>query len=440
MDFALFVALNAVLLIRPDDLFPELAGLRMYLMVIVLCLLAAGPRLLHTVRLSSPAGRPVTVCVLLFAAAAFLSQAARGQVGVAFGFIGEFGKTVVYFLLLVSVVDTPGRLRAFLGWMVWLTTVLAGLGLAQYYGAIDVPALRSLEDRMWVDPETGEAVLLNQLRSMGMFHDPNDFCLILVFAAVAAGYRAVTAGSVVGALPWLAPAGLFVASIGLTHSRGGLLGLLVAGVAYLTARFGWKRAIPLGLAALPVVAVLFAGRATDMGGEGGGTANQRLQFWSEGFVLLSTAAAGPQTPLTGVGTGRFAEFVGHVAHNSFVHAFVETGLLGGTFFAGAFALAALGVYMTPPAGPGADPRGVAALRPWVFAQVVGFAGGIFSLSRCYIVPTVMPLGVATAYLALAWPWPPDWFRVDRKGAVRLAAFGLFVFLFLRTFTQVFVRY
>ena len=443
MDFALFVLLNAVLLIRPDDLVPELAGLRMYLMVIGLCVLAAGPRLVDLLRPSALAARPVTACVLGFLAAGVLSQVARGQPGVGFGFAGDFGKTVVYYLLLVAVVDTPARLRAFLGWMVWLIAALAALGLLQYYGAIDVHALRSLEDRRWIDPETGQIVLLTQLRSMGMFQDPNDFCLVLVFGAVAAAYRAATAGSVVAAVPWLVPAGVFLYSVALTQSRGGLLGLLVAVVAFLVARFGWRRAVPLGLAALPVVAVLFAGRATDMGstgGENGGTANQRLQLWAEGFKLLSTSAAGPQSVLTGVGVGRYAGFVGHVAHNSFVHAFVETGLVGGVLFTGAFALAALVVYRAPPARPGADPHGLAVMRPWVFAQVVGFSAGIFSLSRCYVVPTYIPLGVATAYAALAWPVPPEWYRVTRRGALILAGFGFGVFVFLHTFTRLLVRY
>ena len=37
MSFALFLVLNGVLLIRPEELFPEIAGLRLYLIVIVAC-------------------------------------------------------------------------------------------------------------------------------------------------------------------------------------------------------------------------------------------------------------------------------------------------------------------------------------------------------------------------------------------------------------------
>ena len=43
-----------------------------------------------------------------------------------------------------------------------------------------------------------------------------------------------------------------------------------------------------------------------------------------------------QYPLVEVGKGEFAEGVGHVAHNSYVHCYTELGLLGGTFFFAAF--------------------------------------------------------------------------------------------------------
>ncbi|MBX9580894.1 MAG: O-antigen ligase family protein [Gemmataceae bacterium] len=443
MDFALFVALNGVLLLRPDDLFPELAGFRMYLVTIAACVLAAAPRLVEALRPSALLDRPVTACVLGFVAAGALSHAARGFFGVAVDFLGDFGKVGLYYLLLTAVVDSRERLRAFLGWLVVMVGVLAGLGLLQFYEVVDIPAMRPIEDRREVDPETGELVLFAQLRSFGLFNDPNDLCLILVAGTVAAAYRAASAGSWAAATPWLVPAGAFLYSIMLTKSRGGLLGLMVAVASYLLARYGWRRAVPLAAVVLPAAVVLFAGRQTDFSSSNGAgdTANQRFQFWSEGFQLLRTSAAGPQTPLTGVGPGEFVEHIRHVAHNSFVHAFVETGLIGGTLFAGAFALAALGVYLAPAGTPGRNPPdGLRFFRPFVFAQVVGFSAGIFSLSRCYVVPTYLILGLATAYLGLAVPNPPAWFRVTPKLGVRLAAFGVVAFIGLYLLTRVLVRY
>src|SRR5207302_81154 len=46
MSFALFIVLNAVLLIRPEDLLPEIAGTRLYLIVIALNVIVALPDLI----------------------------------------------------------------------------------------------------------------------------------------------------------------------------------------------------------------------------------------------------------------------------------------------------------------------------------------------------------------------------------------------------------
>ncbi|MBX9623568.1 MAG: O-antigen ligase family protein [Gemmataceae bacterium] len=437
MDFALFVLLNAVLLIRPDDLVPELAGLRTYLFVIGLTLVAAAPRLVDTLRPADLAGRPIACGVIGFWAAGIVSQIARGQFGLASDFAGEFGKVVLYYLLLVSVVDSPARLRAFLGWLVVLVGVLATLGLLQFYGAIDVEALRPIQDRMEVDPATGELLQFNQLRANGMFNDPNDLCLILTVGVMAALYRAAAAGPV-GWAVWLPPAGVFVFGVMLTQSRGGLLALMAAGGGFLAARYGWRRALPLALAGFPVVVVLFAGRQTNFDDGGNGTANQRMQFWSEGFTLLFGSTAGPQTLLTGIGVDEFAENIKHVAHNSFVHAYVETGLLGGGLFAALFALAVWGVYRA--GGPGRPATALAAVRPYLFGMVFGYAAGVFSLSRNYVIPTYLVLGLATAYLSLAGRPDDLGARLSGRLLAALAVLALAALVGLVMFTRAFVQF
>ena len=121
-----------------------------------------------------------------------------------------------------------------------------------------------------------------------------------------------------------------------------------------------------------------------------------------------------------------------VAHNSFVHAFVETGLIGGTFFAGAFLL---GHRMVCP--PSATRR---LLGPRQFvhrtsAIRVGHSGratspACFSLSRNYTVPTYLMLGLATAYMRVALPNPPDDYRLTRIPILRLILIGVGALVFL----------
>ena len=56
-----------------------------------------------------------------------------------------------------------------------------------------------------------------------------------------------------------------------------------------------------------------------------------MQLWYAGLVEMK------RFPLFGIGAGMYPDFVdGRVAHNSFVHAFVELGIFGGVIFLGAF--------------------------------------------------------------------------------------------------------
>jgi hypothetical protein len=67
--------------------------------------------------------------------------------------------------------------------------------------------------------------------------------------------------------------------------------------------------------------------------------------------------------------------------------------------------------------------------------------GMFSLSRNYVLPTYLVLGLATAYLRLAAP--PDrepWFRLDAAMVKLLAAVSVAALVFLKLFTMAFVSY
>ena len=427
MDFAVFVLLNAVLLIRPEELLPDIAGLRLYLIVISLSVLTAGPRLLNALRPAELIAQPITVCVLGVWVAGILSQVFRGQVGLATDFAGEFGKVVLYYLLLVAVIDTPARLRPFLGCIVVFVVVLTSLALLQYHGVIDLDALRPLERRENFDPESGEWEVFYQLRSTGIYNDPNDFCLILVTGLLCTLYRATTASGWISRFFWLLPAGLFGYAVFLTQSRGGLLGLVVAAVVWAYGYYGWRKTIPVALALFAGIAALGGDRQTEMNLGRGGTAHERFMLWSDGFVEMM------RNPITGIGVGEYSEDVGMVAHNSFVHAYVEMGLLGGGLFLGAYVLSIVELRRTiPPTDP--ILRG---LLPFVLAIVVGYAAGVFSLSRNYVVPTYMILGLATAYLRQSEiASQPSRLRFDGRTVAMLAGLGVVGVIALKALTFV----
>lgn len=422
MSLWLFLLLNAVLLLRPEELYPELAGVRLYLLVMAANLLAAGPRLIAALQPSRLAERPITLCVLGVWAASVLSQVARGRVDAAMEFGAEYGKAVVYFLLLVGVLDTPSRIRTFLAAVVVLVVASAGVGLLQFHGVIDVPAIIPLEriER----GEDGEVTVLQQLQSTGIYNDPNDLCLILVTGTIAALAVAVTSRGLLARLFWLMPIGLFGYAVVLTRSRGGLLGLVVAVAVWAWGRFGWKRALPLVLVLAPAMVFLAGGRQSNISLGREDTAHTRVSLWSDGLVSMM------RNPVTGIGAGEYADEVGQVAHNSFVHAYVELGLVGGSLYLAAFVAAGVALYRVRPT----DPL-LAALRPFVLAILVGYAGGTFSLSRNYVVPTYLVLGLADAYLRTAVPFPPPAAGLSWRMVVRLLVVGGVGFLALRLLTQ-----
>jgi hypothetical protein len=130
-------------------------------------------------------------------------------------------------------------------------------------------------------------------------------------------------------------------------------------------------------------------------------------FWAEG---MTTIFAQPFSILTGLGMGWFLDANGHVAHNSFIQAYVEIGLFGGGSFLAAFYLSARTLHRL-----GREviaPRWVVQARHFAFAAVVGYAVGCYSLTRNYVIPTYLVLGIASILLDRATPALPERFRVN----------------------------
>jgi hypothetical protein len=429
MGYALFIVLNAVLFIRPEELWPELAETRLYLIVMVLCLLVNLPRLAVTLSPRALAANPVGVCVLGMLLAVPLSNLARGKADLAFDNTGEFAKVVVYYLLMTAVLDTTDRFRGFIGWCVVLISVLTAISLLQYHEYIDVEHMRPIAQPV-TDPEIGEPTYSYRIRSTGIFNDPNDLCLVLVFGGLCCAYRAYTCGSVPVGVLWVLPVAAFGYTLVLTQSRGGMLGLLAGLVGILFARLSRKRAALLALICLPAVVLAVGGRQADISLSRGDTGNDRVMLWAEGLTELQNRFA---YLLTGIGAGEYADEFGLVAHNSYIHAYVELGLFGGTAFLAAFAWAGL-LLRRVPRGRDLNP---VLLRAWPFvvAMCCAYAAGIFSLSRNYVIPTYMQLGLVTCYLNLVRPMPqPDCFT--QVWLQRTAGIGVAGFVFLKLFTMI----
>jgi O-Antigen ligase len=432
MEFFLFVLVNAALFIRPSELSPELASLEIYQYLILAGIAVAFPKIAAQLTPQSLAARPITACVVGLLFAVVMSHVSHLFFWGARYSGFEFLKVLLYFLLLITVIDSVERLRRFLFWLAAFTMVLSALAVLQHHGLVDIIGAASRQGASF-DRETGRWIEVTRISSTGIFNDPNDLAMILVLAMAISVYWLTDPRFGPLALFSLAPIALFGYAFAHTHSRGGMLALLAAVVTFAGAKYGWRRALPLGVVAVPLLIAAFAGRQTDFGeGIGSGTGMQRIQLWSMGLSLLR------QDLLFGIGYGTFADQLGHVAHNSYVNAFTELGLFGGSLFLGAFLIAITGLWQI--GSQSQMSAELSRLRPFLLAIVVGYGAAMFSLSREGMVPTYMVLGLAAATLSLAERYgAPALPRFNQQLIMRLAmasvCFVFATYIFVRVFAR-----
>lgn len=430
--FLVFLVLNAVLFVRPAEIVPALLGLNIYLVVIVVCLLCAFPVLLEQLMPQSLETRPITVCVLGLLLALVLSHLSHFRLDKAFFGGWEFCKTILYFLLFIGLVRTPGRLRIFLLCFVLFAAVVALLAILQFHDIIELPNLNPVKDTG--RNAAGQESSFLRLRGSGIFHDPNDLCILMVVSLLLALYWLTDAQFGLLRLGMLGPLLLFVYALLLTQSRGGMLALLAGLGVFIRMRYGWMRSLMLGTIVMPLLLAAVAGRQSSIS-TSEGTAQERIQIWSDGLTLFRGA------PLFGIGVDEHAEQIGHVAHNSYIHAFVEMGVVGGFFYVSAFALALNSFYRFSTAGRLILDPELRRLYPYLFAVLVAYSVGMLSLTLCYIIPTYTMLGLAIAYRSMTVTSPPlPAPRFDGPLVVRLAGLSLAALIGFTVFVRLFVKW
>ncbi len=428
MDFALFVFLNFLLLVRPEDLYPPIAGFRLYLATIVVCTVTALPALQRTLNRETLRSQPIAVCVLGMLGATFLSFAFRGRFADGLDFCGEFAKVVLFFFLLISVVNTPERLRTYVAWVAVFVNGVMAIALLQLLELAEFPGIEPLRYSEY-DPATGVDEMMERIVSVGLFSDPNDLCVIVAFGMVLCLGLAVTSRGTVGTLVWLLPLVPMGYACLLTKSRGGVLAILagIAGTAF--AKLGVRRSVPLLALGLPVVLLGIGGRQANIAG-GGGTAHERLMLWADGLGELFRM---PFHIPTGLAPGFYIEEYGYLAHNSYINAYVELGVLGGGLFFTAMYLAVRRTY-TALRDPDAPPW-AKAFGPYLFGALFAYAVGCYSLTRNFHIPTYLSFGLAAAYINLALPHPDPRDTVDTAWWTRFAVLAVAGLVLLKYATQ-----
>jgi O-Antigen ligase len=417
MRYFLFILANALLFIRPSELIADLSAVEIYRWFILACLAVSLPTVLQQITLRFTGVPPIVTCVVLLLPAVFLSGLFHGNSDLIQDTVTEYAKILIYFLLLVSLVTDLPHLRSFLRWIALFSAAVTLVAVLRYHADIALPAAppktsqadKQAKDAKDVnhgtfvvdkvrDPATGQMIDVQRMCGTGIFNDPNDFALILITAIPLCLYWLTDPVYRATRPFWLLLLFFFGYALMLTHSRGGLLALLAGLGVLVHLKFGSKKTILFGALCLPALLAVFAGRMTDFSTDEG-TGQTRIQLWSDGLMFFQ------QSPLFGIGMDNFRQFSSHVAHHSFIHAFTELGIIGGTLFLGAFYFALKGIYDLR-RGP-VDSQSMAELdpelrrlHPFLMGTLVAYAVGICFLSRCYIVPTYLVLGLAVVYLRL----------------------------------------
>ncbi|MAX37844.1 O-antigen ligase family protein [Gimesia sp.] len=397
--YILFLLVNITLFLRPAELIPALANLPIYEVLILSSFFLSLDQIKRTVKLPMLKRQPITLCVIGVLVAVALSHASHMYFyGIRTSTV-MFLKTLMYFLLLVSIIDSPQRLKGLLKTIAISSSVMILLCVIDYAGIIDFEFIKHVSDRDGVS-DAGEVIRVFRMRGTGIFQDPNDLSVLIVTTGVLCWYFFNDPAASPLRFLWIIS--MIILGIGLiyTRSRGGLLTLGIAGMVFVLPRYGKKAAIACAVVGMAGVTVL-AGRQGNID-LNSGTGHDRILLWREGLTALKSPDL-----LFGIGEGQYSDLAGLAAHNSFVHAFTELGLFGGTFFIGCFFFAALGLYRLAQfqsrnqGRPIFRSRELERLLPYVAAILAAWCGGMMSLSRCYVVPTYMVVGVCASYLNLA---------------------------------------
>ncbi|HTL29285.1 MAG TPA: O-antigen ligase family protein [Tepidisphaeraceae bacterium] len=437
LGYFFFIVLTGVLLIRPAELLPSLEGMPLYEIVIILCTLASFPGLIRVLSARCLYSAPAALCVVALLPVVFLSSLQNGLFSARVN-SAEFAKLLVYFLLLLALIDSPKRLKSFLFAIAIFVIVMAILPLVQYYGLVDLNLVVTCSEKVGENPRNGDPIIMERLQSIGIFSDPNDFSLVLVASMLICAHFMLEQRQWIRRLFWLLPILMLGHAFQLTHSRGGFLSLLGGILSLVINRIGWRKSIPILAISLPLMFLIFGGRQTNIDLENRGDTGQgRILLWRDSLVVMHRA------PMLGIGLNQLADEIGQVAHNSYVHAFAELGLVGGSLFIGAFYIVAGGLRRLRRAQLESTEASDELWRwqPYIIAILAGYAVGLLSLSRFSSLMTYIVLGISIAFVSLRSVQMPhvELPSADLRTARKVCITGVLCCLFFHVVVKVMAR-
>lgn len=260
--------------------------------------------------------------ILGFWASIIFSQLSNGYIYGAIKGLSDFSMIVFLYFIVSKLVSTKKQLYVLMATIVLLSLFLSISGIIQFNTGFSIGKQTMIEGR---------------IRLLGIFSDPNDLALafaqifplliMVIISKIRFKYRLIC---VIACIPILY-------ALWLTNSRGGMLSLGAATLYFLYRKFQSNRGfivkVAIVIALILVVGLKFGPSRMSTISTQEESAHGRIEGMRNGFTVMRS---NPKNIIFGGGYGAIAERYYFVAHNSFMHAAGETGLVGLFFLIGTF--------------------------------------------------------------------------------------------------------
>jgi putative inorganic carbon (hco3(-)) transporter len=406
--FVYLVAYLAFLYIRPHQYIEALSGVPVLPVLQGLVFVFWLSRQAKSFEASQFRLLPVMTVLMAF------SVALSGWVGGAFAVLTDFGTIVLLFFMLATTVDSLTKLRVIFFLLTLASFIMALHGIDQTNNELGIG---------W----TGAAIIEGRITYLGFANDPNDLAMTLLMSLPMCLHLAERSGFMFR-WSYRVVAGFILYGVYLTNSRGAILGMGAIILAYAIRRYGlWRSLLVAPFMGAPLI-LLAPSRMAEMSAEEDSAAG-RVEAWYEGFEMLRAH------PLFGVGKGQFTDHHYLTAHNSYMLAMAELGLVGYFFWLSIIVLTMLMLWVmirpgTPafensveapsPATDGEPAQPIGAVDDASFEDyqqasrtllygMVAFLVCAFFLSRSYVVILYVQIALVVAVhrmMRARWPEVP----------------------------------
>ncbi|MDO8860427.1 O-antigen ligase family protein [Haliea sp. E1-2-M8] len=401
MGFFLFFLYLLGLLIRPQDF---LLFMLEQPVIFALSLLLLMSGCLFRLKLNAPQyfhvfGLVVAVPVSLFLVSWSL------MVDRTFDFVLY---SVLPFLFAAAFADTLEREEKILAIFIFCGAVMALHGVDQildpdkigWSGVAANVRYDSIADPVW------------QIRYVGIFNDPNDLGMYLLFCIPLILYFLNRDGFGLKVALWIPLLLLHLYAVWLTNSRGTMVALMAIVVLYALFRYGGIKAVVVLAIAVPILTpVFYAVAPSRMLITDDSSSMERIYAWNEGIKMFKWR------PVFGIGKAGFMDYHPKTAHNSWVLVLAELGMLGYSLWMAMLSYSVFQLWYKYKflgdrlAALGALTAHEIRERKIAFALLFAILGALaaaFFLSRSYIVVIFLMCGLAVAQHARMKALYPDY--------------------------------